>query len=144
MKLEPKNESLLKTYLVYFLSLVFGIAIIVKIALVMTKESKELVPLAEQREYRIRELEASRGNIFSADGNLMATSVPVFDIFFDTKTVDENLFASEIDSLSSQLAALRPIRNADQWRKYLCDARAEGKRYLPIAKNIPLKEYRQL
>ena len=144
MKLEPKNESLLKTYLVYFLSLVFGIAIIVKIALVMTKESKELVPLAEQREYRIRELEASRGNIFSADGNLMATSVPVFDIFFDTKTVDENLFASEIDSLSSQLAALRPIRNADQWHKYLCDARAEGKRYLPIAKNIPLKEYRQM
>ena len=144
MKLEPKNESLLKTYLVYFLSLLFGIAIIVKIALVMTKESKELVALAEQREYRIRELEASRGNIFSADGNLMATSVPVFDIFFDTKTVDESIFAAEIDSLSQQLAALRPVRNASAWHKYLCDARAEGKRYLPIAKNIPLKEYRQM
>ena len=144
MKLEPKNESLLKTYLVYFLSLVFGIAIIVKIALVMTKESKELVPLAEQREYRIRQLEASRGNIFSADGNLMATSVPVFDIFFDTKTVDETIFATYVDSLSQQLAALRPIRNASAWQKYLLDARAEGKRYLPIAKNIPLKEYRQM
>lgn len=144
MKLEPKNESLLKTYLVYFLSLIFGIAIIVKIALVMAKESKELVPLAEQREYRIRQLEASRGNIFSADGNLMATSVPVFDIFFDTRTVDETVFATYIDSLSQQLAALRPVRNAAAWQKYLSDARAEGKRYLPIAKNISLKEYRQM
>ena len=96
MKLEPKNESLLKTYLVYFLSLVFGIAIIVKIALVMAKESKELVPLAEQREYRIRQLEASRGNIFSADGNLMTTSVPVFGIYFDTKTVNTEVFNNNI------------------------------------------------
>lgn len=144
MKLEPKNDSLLKTYLVYFAVLLFGIAIVVKIALVMTRDSKELSALAEKREYRIRPLEASRGNIFSADGNLMATSVPVFDIFFDTQTVEEKIYATQFDTLCQQLAELLPRRNAAQWREYLNTARAEGKRYHPIAKNISLKDYRKM
>ena len=144
MKLEPKNDSLLKTYLVYFGVLVFGIAILVKIVLVMTRDSKELSALAEEREYRIRPLEASRGNIFSADGNLMATSVPVYDIFFDTKTVEDKVYASQLDSLCQQLAEMLPRRNAAEWREYLNNARAEGKRYHPIAKNISLNDYRKM
>lgn len=144
MKIEPKNESLLKTYLVYFFVLLFGIAIIVKTAIVMTKERKEFLELAEKREYRMRPLEASRGNIFSSDGNLMATSVPIYNIYFDTKTVDPELFNNKIDSLSQQLASMLPRRNAAEWKKYLNDAKVEGKRYLPITKNLSLNQYREM
>ena len=83
MKNEPKTDTLWKTYLVYILALVFGIAIIAKTIIVMTKDSKELSELAKKQEYRVDTLEAARGNIFSCDGNLMATSVPVYDIHFD-------------------------------------------------------------
>lgn len=144
MKIEPKNESLLKTYLVYFSVLIFGIAIIVKTAIVMTKERKGLIELAEKREYRVRTLEASRGNIFSADGNLMTTSVPIYDIYFDTKTVNVDVFNNNIDTLCHQLATMVPRRNAAEWKKYLCDAKAEEKRYLLIAKNLNLNDYREL
>ena len=40
MTLDPRSDTLWKTYLVYFLVLLFGIAIIVKIILVQTKDSK--------------------------------------------------------------------------------------------------------
>ena len=144
MSIDPKKDTLWKTYLVYFLVLAFGIAILVKIGIVMTKDSKELVELAEKREYRVRELEASRGNIFSSEGNLMATSVPVFDIYFDTKVVDQNIFIQYVDTLSQQLAQMLPHRTAAGWKKYLTEARAEGKRYLPITKKLGLKEYREM
>lgn len=144
MKLDPPKTSLLRTYLVYFGVLVFGIAILVQIIVVMTRDSKEYAAMAEKREYRIKELEASRGNIFSADGNLMATSVPVYDIFFDTKTVEDKIYATQFDTLCQQLAELLPRRNAAQWKEYLNTARAEGKRYHPIAKNISLNDYRKM
>lgn len=144
MNIEPKTDTLWKTHLVYMLVLLFGVAILVKIILVQTKDSKELVELAEKRELRVKELEASRGNIFSYDGKLMATSVPVFDVFFDSQSVDQEIFVSKIDSLSQQMALLIPKRTAAQWKEYLSTAKAEGKRYHPIAKNISLSEYRQM
>ena len=65
MTTDPKTDTLWKTYLVYVLVLIFGVAIIAKIILVQTKDNKELEKLAEKREYRVDTLEASRGNIFS-------------------------------------------------------------------------------
>ena len=144
MKIEPKTDTLWKTHLVYFLVLLFGIVIIAKVVLMITRDSKEYQALAEKREYRVRELEASRGNIFSADGNLMATSMPVFDIYFDTQTVEPEIFNAQIDTLSQQLSIMLPRRKAAEWKKYLSDAKAEGKRYLPIAKNQSLNDYRKM
>ena len=147
MKIEPKNESLLKTYLVYFAVLTFGIAILVKIALVMTRDSKELSELAEKREYRIRELEASRGNIFSADGNLMATSVPLYDIFFDYKAVDEanpTCLVENLDSLCYQMSLLFPKRNPKEWKDYILEGKAKGNRHYIIARNVSLADYRKM
>ena len=63
MKTDPKTDTLLKTYLVYILVLLFGIAIIAKIIVVQTKDNTDLLNRAEEREYRVRTLEASRGHI---------------------------------------------------------------------------------
>ena len=108
MKADPKTETLLKTYLVYILVLVFGVAIIAKIILVQTKDNKELLERAEQREYRVRTLEASRGNIFSADGQLMVVSIPLYVLFFGYKGVHAVFLAEHIDSHCRQMVGLFP------------------------------------
>ena len=122
MNIDPRTDTLWKTYLVYFLVLLFGIALIVKIILVQTKDSEELKGLAQQKELRIKTLEASRGNIFSSDGQLMATSIPLYDIFFDYKAVDSTVLVNNIDSLCIQMAGLFPKRNPAQWKDYLWKA----------------------
>ena len=144
MKLDPRTDTLWKTYLVYSLILVFGIAIIVKIIMVQTRDSKELIQLAEKREYRVRELEASRGNIFSSDGQLMATSIPLFDVFFDYKAVDSVFLANNIDSLCQQMADLFPKRNAKEWKEHFAEGKAKKNRHYLIARNISLTEYRKM
>ena len=144
MKIEPKTDTLWKTYLVYFLVLLFGIAVIVKIILVQTKDSHELVQLAEKREYRLREMEASRGNIFSSDGQLMATTIPLYDVFFDYKAVDSAFLAQNIDSLCDQMANLFPKRNAIQWKAFFAEGKAKKNRHYKIALNITQSELRQM
>ena len=142
--IDPKTDTLWKTYLVYFLVLVFGIAIIAKIIVVQTKDNKELVKLAEQREYRVDTLEASRGNIFSADGQLMATTIPLYDVFFDYKAVDSVVLAENIDSLCVQMAELLPKRNAAQWKAFFAEGKAKKNRHYKIALNITQAELRKM
>jgi len=144
MTTDPKTDTLWKTYLVYFLVLIFGIAIIAKIIVVQTKDNKELEKLAEQREYRVDTLEASRGNIFSSDGQLMATTIPLYDVFFDYKSVDSTFLADNIDSLCGQMASLFPKRNREQWKAFFAEGRAKKNRHYKIALNITQTELRQM
>ena len=98
MKMDPKIDMLWRTYLVYFLILVFGIAIITQIILVQTKESKQYIELAKQKEYRVDTLKANRGNIYAANGDLIATTIPIYHTYFDTRVVADTTFAKGIDS----------------------------------------------
>ena len=142
--IDPKTDTLWRTYLVYFLVLIFAIAIIAKIIVVQTRDNKELVKLAEQREYRVDTLEASRGNIFSADGQLMATTIPLYDVFFDYKSVDSVFLAENIDSLCVQMSGLFPKRNPAQWKAFFAEGKARKNRHYKIALNITQAELRQM
>ena len=144
MSKDTRTETLRKAYLVYFGVLLFGIAVIMKIILVQMKDNSELLKKAEEREYRVMNLEASRGNIISADGQLMATSIPIYDVFFDYKAVDSTFLANNIDSLCRQMAGLFPKRNASQWKAFLAEGIAKKNRHYKIALNITQTELRKM
>ncbi len=144
MNIDPRTDTLWKTYLVYFLVLLFGIALIVKIILVQTKDSEELKKLAQQKELRVRTLEASRGNIYSSDGQLMATSIPQYDVFFDYKAVDSVLLANKIDSLCIQMSELFPKRTPAQWKAFFAEGMVKKNRHYKIGLNISLAEYNKM
>ena len=144
MSIDPRTDTLWKTYLVYILILLFGLAIIVKIILVQTKDRERLQELAKNQEHRVTIIEASRGNIYSADGQLMATSVPLYDVFFDYKAVDSALLADNIDSLCIQMAELLPKRNPAQWKEFFAQGINNHNRHYKIALNITQPELRKM
>ena len=144
MKIDPKTDTLWRTYLVYFAILVFGIAIIAKIVVMQTRDSKKYEQMVEEKEHRVKTLEGTRGNIFSCDGNLMATTIPLYDVFFDYKAVDSAYFSTHIDTLCMQMASLFPKRNATQWKAFFAEGKAKKNRHYLIARNISLTEYRQM
>ena len=144
MNLDPRSDTLWRTYLCYFLILLVGIAIIVKIIIVQAKDSKELQDMAEKREYRVETLEASRGIIFSSDDQVMAISVPYYDVFFDYQAVDSTVLAENIDSLCIQMAQLFPKRNPAQWKEFFAIGMAKKSRYYKIGLNVTQAELRQM
>lgn len=146
---DQKKDILWRVYLVYFGILVFGVAIITKTMLIQIVEGEELKQQAQHQELTVANLEASRGNILAADGSLLATSVPIFEIRFDVSSphISDELFYDKIDSLSNALA--NTFNRSSQWqiKNDLIKARKKGKRYFLLnraATYDQLKELREL
>ena len=128
----------------YILILILGIAIITKIIIVQTKDSERLQKLSETHDYSVRTLEATRGNIISSDGQLLATSTPRYHVYFDIFSVHPDTLARNIDSLCIRMSELFPKRNANQWNDYLMQAKNRNDHYNPIAVNITQLELREM
>ncbi len=89
---------------------------------------------------------ASRGNIFSSDGCLMATSVPIYDLRLDTKAdgLTPEIFDSNIDSLGICLSNLFKDRSAGEYKQIIREARAHNERYFLLRRNVSYSELQQV
>ncbi|MEZ5043258.1 MAG: penicillin-binding protein [Saprospiraceae bacterium] len=96
-----KNEVLYRVYFLLF-GLVAPAALVlvyysVKIGIV---EGEEWRKLGRNNYIVEREVEAERGNILASDGSLLATSVPVFNLYWDPLTPSQEDFLANVDSLA--------------------------------------------
>ncbi len=141
-----KKIILSRVYLVYFGSLVFGLLIIGKMIYIQYKEGPALLAKAQKQEIKIFSLKADRGNILSDRDNLLATSVPVFEIRMDVASgyISNTFFNANVDSLAYRLSTLFGDRSQAYYKKNLKRARARGNRYLLIHKRVSYSQLKQL
>ena len=101
---------------------------------------------AEAFNTQVHEIEAVRGNIFDINGNLLATSLPYYEIAVDINapSIDKKLFEEKIDSLGFMLSDLFKDKSAKQYTKLLRKARKSGDRYVVIKRNVPYKDLQTL
>ena len=86
---------------------------------------------------------ANKGNVYAADGNLLATSMTKFNIRMDVMTVEADIFENNVKKLSESLGAYFG-KPASFFEQKLRDARKFKNRYLLIAKDIGYNEYIQI
>ena len=86
--------------------LMFGLGIGYKLFHLQFIDGDKYRKIAEEKTLKSFVVNSSRGNIFSEDGSLLATSTTKFDVFFDSKTVPNHIFKSEIQSLSIELSKI--------------------------------------
>ena len=143
---ERKKVILSRVYLVYFGILVFALLIVGKMILIQFRDGPALLAKAKKQEIKIFNLKADRGNILSARDNLLATSVPVFEIRMDVANsyISDDLFKSKVDSLAVRLSQLFKDRSAGYYKRILIKARARGNRYLLIHRRATYSELKQL
>ena len=131
-----KNNSYLwRLYLVSTVLLLFGLGIGYKLFHLQFIDGDKYRKIALDKTLKSFVVSPVRGNIFSEDGSLLATSTTKYDIFFDSKTVPNQIFSSEIKSLSNELSK-HLGDNQTKWQKYLTDSRNNNNRYLSIIKNV--------
>jgi cell division protein FtsI (penicillin-binding protein 3) len=143
---EAKKDILLRVYVVYFGILLFGIAIIGKAIYIRSTEGKVLMEKARKQEMRFFPVEASRGNICSDDGTLLATSIPTFDVHMDisSELITDELFNSQVDSLANHLSRLFNDKKASEYRDLLWEGRRNGNDYLQIHRGVTYPQLRQM
>jgi len=123
--------------LVSTVMLMFGLGIGYKLFHLQFIDGDKYRKIAEEKTLKSFVVNSYRGNIFSEDGSLLATSTTKFDVFFDSKTVPNHIFKSEIQSLSIELSKILGDDDV-KWLNNFREAKNNNNRYLPIIKNIDL------
>lgn len=90
------------------------------------------------------EIQANRGNVYTADGSLLATSVSRFDIFMDPVTVSSEDLEAGLKGLSESLSKMIGTQSPSYYERRIRKARKENTRYLPVVKNLSYTEYQKI
>lgn len=138
-----KNEVLVRVYIVLFFMCLIAMLIFGRAIQISVFEGEKWRSQGNEEHRRYRNVEAERGNILTENGDLLATSLPFFDLAFDPlstgMTNDDWKF--NIDSLSYCLAAfVNPDYTPGGWKFKLEQARLDSNRYIQLKRNATLAE----
>jgi cell division protein FtsI (penicillin-binding protein 3) len=92
-------------------------------------------------------VEAARGNIYSVDGSLLATSVPEYEIRMDMLAggiEKDDVFFEKVDSLAAQLSVFFGDKSTKQYSRLLREARDDKARYLLIKRDVTHQELKAI
>src|SRR3954468_21140077 len=99
----------------------FALGILYRICVIQFAEGDEWKKKAEALTTKVEDMEAVRGNIFDANGALLATSLPYFEVAIDINTpyITNAMFRQKRDSLSMMLSALFKDKDQNDYLRIL-------------------------
>lgn len=139
MAVEDKHISY-RIYLVAFAIFLMACGIAVKLTNIQWVEGDYYRKLAKERTVRNFVIPANRGNIYSSDGSLLATSIPNYAIRFDAVAPKTEAFEKNVRPLADSLAKLLG-KPAAFYQSELRKARASKSRYYLLARGLSYTEY---
>ncbi len=117
-----KKSIVTRVRLAFLGVLLFSAAIVWKIQRIQYVEGEKWRALEQERRIVYQPVRATRGNIFSDNESIMATSLPFFRVAWDPSVVDDNLFQKDVDSLALQLSRFFGDRSVQEYRRKLVNA----------------------
>jgi len=142
----PGREVMQRVYVVFVFIFFFGVAIVGRAIYIQIFDGPVLKKMALEQEFKFFDSEAIRGNIYSSDGNLLATSIPVYEIRMDAASglIPAKLFADSVNYLAKGLSKLFGDKSQSDYNQMLLKARAEGNRFLKIKADVTYDQLRVL
>ncbi len=131
-----KNSILFRVRVSFILVVLFALTIIYKIGVIQFVEGEKWNALAAQIGLQYREVEATRGNILSDNGSLMATSIPFYRLALDPSRPSQQLLNDNLDSLAYNLAEFFGDASAISYKRKIIDARESGRRYILLNRKL--------
>lgn len=129
-------------YLLVTLILIFSFILIFKLFHIQFYENETGLGIEPESIVKNVILEPSRGNIYASDGNILATSIPRYELHWDSVTTDDYLFETEKKTLADSIALLTGVSSKFIIKK-LEKAKKNKNRYLLIAKNVSYSDYKK-
>ncbi len=119
---------------------VFAIAVVFKLVDIQFVQGDAYRALAEKSTTRDFPIPANRGNVYSADGSLLATSIPKYDIRIDAIQAKEATFEKYINALADSLHVYKG-KPVSYYKNVIRKARKNKNRYFLLARNISYSDY---
>ncbi|NGM60360.1 transpeptidase family protein [Sphingobacterium sp. SGG-5] len=134
-----RKTILVRVYIAFGLMVFGALAVFAKLVHLQYVDGGEWRAIADSLTIQERIVEAARGNIYSNDGSLLATSVPEYELRFDAMAIPaeyDDVFNSKVDSLAFKLAGFFKDRSSRQYAALLRESRVRKRRYVLLKRAV--------
>lgn len=144
-----KNRNIMQRYFcIVVLMAIVGISIIIKAAVIMFGERNYWKIVSEQYVATNVVVKPMRGNILSADNQLMASSLPEYKIYMDFVAggkEKDSLLMLHLDEICEGMHKIFPDKSAAEFKAHIKKGRREKKRnYLLYPNRISYIQYKEV
>lgn len=144
--MDVKKDILWRVYLCFLCIIMLGAIVLGRAIYIQRVQGAYWKKMSNTQHLKYMDVNAERGTIYSEDGNMLSTSIPVFDVYVDfgadglTEKNGKRFYAN-LDSLSISLAGLFKDATVAGYRKLLVTAFKNQDRYYALKKKISFEEY---
>lgn len=135
------------TFIVFIMALL-AVAVIVKAGIIMFAERQYWKDVADRFVKENVEIRPNRGNIISADGKLMASSLPEYKIYMDFQAggmTKDTMLMNHLSEICKGLHEIFPSKSVQEFRTHILRGRKKKSRhYLLYPKRISYIEYKEV
>jgi cell division protein FtsI (penicillin-binding protein 3) len=147
--LDVKKDILWRVYLCFLGIIVLGVVVLGRAFYIQRIQGSYWKSMSDSLHLKYMPINGERGSIYSEDGNMLSTSIPVFDIYIDfgaegLREKNGKRFYDNLDSLSSSLSNLFNDASAQDYKKELLLAYQNEDRYFLLKRKISFEQYKQL
>jgi len=141
-----RDEIVWRVGLVYIAIGLLAVALLVRILILQYIQRGKWVNMSEKYVFKTAEMPANRGDILTSDGHLLASSVPYYTIYMDTRSsgMSSETWSNGINGLSAGLAHLLGDKSAAGWKSAISEARRKGDRYFLIQRKVDYETLKRL
>lgn len=123
---ENLKNTILRFAAVFVVIALMFVVVFIRIVVLQTAQREKWEGVVN-RENNYKPIKAMRGNIYDCDGRLLASSVPQYRIFMDTRVEalhmnDGLLFWSNVDSISEGLSRIVGDQTKEEYRRRIVTA----------------------
>mgnify|MGYP005830555757 FL=1 len=127
-------------YFIIFGMVLFSFFLIFKLFYLQLKDGEKYKKIAKSKIIKNVVLEPSRGNIYSSDNEILATSISSYEIRWDATVVNNQYFNDNKKALIDSISSFLKISN-EKIKNKIELARKKQNRYVLIAKNLSYSQY---
>lgn len=131
-----RKSIILRVRIAFLIISVFAIGALARIVILQTEDDRKWAKMAEEIDLDYRVVKATRGNIYSDNGSLLATSLPSYKIAFDPTIASEEVYKKGIDTLAMLLSRHFNDQSRQYYKRKINDARLSGKRYVILNRKL--------
>lgn len=135
-----EKSILNRLYFIAGCMFIFALAVVFKLLSIQFIDGDKYKSLAEKRTVKNVIIPANRGNVYAADGSLLATSIPKYDIRFDAVTPSSKNFEKHIKAFSDSLSVYFG-NTTNYYEQKLRKARTNKNRYFLLARDLGYSDY---
>jgi cell division protein FtsI (penicillin-binding protein 3) len=127
---------------------VFGLLILGRAFTIGVLDRDYWLAKKQHQTIRLNTIEAIRGNVFSSDGRLIATSVPLYDVYMDMRVENlKKIFPKGVDSLALMMAQTfgeKSGKTKSEYKQALRRAYNSKSPYFLLAKDVSHPDFKKM